>query len=270
MRVHHLNCGTMKPWATPDGLVCHVLVIETDHGLALVDSGFGVMDGPQRRTRMGSARHYVRPIFDPDEAAIRQLPSLGYDPRDVRDIILTHFDADHIGGLSDFPWARVHLTADEIGAAKARTTLVEKRRYRAGYIDELDVVGHSPSRTEAWHGFDAATELASVGPGIFLVALPGHSRGHAAVAVETDGRRILHVGDSFYHHGQVDGTGHAPLAMTAMERVIARDWRRVQSNHERLSELWAADDPALTLINAHDPTLFERARDGERQPRRPD
>lgn len=39
MRVHHLNCGTMHPRFVPDGLVCHVLLLETAAGLVLVDSG---------------------------------------------------------------------------------------------------------------------------------------------------------------------------------------------------------------------------------------
>lgn len=37
MKVHHLNCGTMRPPGTPT-LVCHVLLVETDNGLVLVDT----------------------------------------------------------------------------------------------------------------------------------------------------------------------------------------------------------------------------------------
>jgi hypothetical protein len=46
-----------------------------------------------------------------------------------------------------------------------------------------------------------------------------------------------------------------------MERVIAHDWKRVQANHRRLSELWQAEDPDLILVNAHDPRLFYLARE---------
>ena len=89
-----------------------------------------------------------------------------------------------------------------------------------------------------------------------LINLPGHSRGHAAVAVDNGDRWILHTGDAFYHHGQLDGSNSAPRAITAMERLIARDWAKVKGNHQRLRELWAANDPDLLLVNAHDPDLL--------------
>ena len=41
MKVHHLNCGTMHPYGVPT-IVCHVLLVETDNGLVLVDTGYGV------------------------------------------------------------------------------------------------------------------------------------------------------------------------------------------------------------------------------------
>lgn len=262
MKVHHLNCGSMRPRGAPDGLVCHVLLIETPTGLALVDTGLGLRYGADPGKLFGPSRFFVRPVFDEAEAAIRQVQALGFDPHDVRDIILTHFDADHVGGIGDFPWARVHLTSDEATAALAPRTLTEKARYLPAQRDHHpDLVRHDPAAGDRWRGFAAATELTEIGDGIVLLALPGHSRGHAAVAVEAgDDRWILHVGDSFYHHGQIDGHGKPPIALTGMERVIAYNWPQVRDNHHRLRELWSTADPGLQIVNAHDPNLFEMAR----------
>lgn len=260
MKVHHLNCGTMRPWATPGGLVCHVLLVETPNCLVLIDTGLGLSDADDPAGRFGPTRFYVRPAFDRTEAAITQLPRLGFDPHDVRHVVLTHFDADHTGGLTDFPWAQVHLTAAEKFAALHPAGAVERGRYPAAQRKHgPDLVEHSPAGSEAWRGFAGAEELTGIAPGIVLISLPGHTRGHAAIAVDAGDRWVLHAGDSFYHHGQIDGTGNAPIALTAMERVVAHDWDKVQANHRRLSELWRADHPDLLLVNAHDPTLLHRA-----------
>ncbi|WP_341530547.1 hypothetical protein WKK05_15475 [Nostoc sp. UHCC 0302] len=54
MHIHHLNCGCMCPigGALFDGfsrglvanLICHCLLVETNQGLVLIDTGFGQRD----------------------------------------------------------------------------------------------------------------------------------------------------------------------------------------------------------------------------------
>ncbi|MGW4981110.1 hypothetical protein [Streptomyces mirabilis] len=70
-------------------------------------------------------------------------------------------------------------------------------------------------------GFAAARELDAIAPGIVLFSLPGHTRGHACVAVDTRARWLLHSGDAFYHHGTLDGRTRVPAALRAMERMRA-------------------------------------------------
>ena len=82
MRVHHLNCGTMRPLGGKliDGrpgvfrratMVCHCLLVETNDGLALVDTGIGLGD-IANPPRLG--RKWVRqttPKLDPAETAVQ-------------------------------------------------------------------------------------------------------------------------------------------------------------------------------------------------------
>lgn len=257
MKVHHLNCGTMHPPGTE--LVCHVLLIETATGLALVDSGFGSADVADPKRRVGPARFYTRPTFDPAETAIAQVRSLGFDPADVRDIVVTHFDADHIGGLSDFAHARVHTTAAEVLAAITEPGWRERRRYRpAQWSHGPRIVEHEPDG-DLWRGFAAAKPLDDIDPGIVLVALPGHTRGHAAVAIDAGDRWLLHAGDAFYHPATVGDPGKAPWSLRLMEAVVATVPKQVRSNHERLTELRARQDPDLLVLCAHDPSLLAEA-----------
>jgi glyoxylase-like metal-dependent hydrolase (beta-lactamase superfamily II) len=259
MKVHHLNCGTMLPPATPR-LVCHVLLVEAPTGLVLVDSGFGLDDIADPRRRLGGSRVLIRPVLEAEETAARQVERLGSRREDVRHIVLTHFDADHIGGLSDFPHATVHATDAEVLGSMVSPSRRERSRYRpAQWAHGPKIVEHRPDG-ERWRGFAAAKELTDVAPGLVLVSLPGHTRGHAAVAVDTGGRWILHAGDAFYHHGTLDGHSRVPGTLRAMESLIAYDGKRVRDNHARLAELYRRADPDLLIVSAHDPALLEEAR----------
>lgn len=262
MKVHHLNCGTMRLRGGPR-LVCHVLLLETDtQGLVLVDSGFGLMDIAAPGRRVGPARHYIRPAFDPEETAARQVERLGFQRADVRHIVLTHFDSDHIGGLADFPHATVHITAAEAHGAIHAPSWRERLRFRpAQWAHGPSIVEHTPDG-EAWRGFAAAKELDSIAPGIVLVSLPGHTRGHACVAVDTGSRWILHAGDAFYHPGTLDGLAPVSAALRSMETAVAYDLKQVRANHARLAELHRRMEPDLAIVCAHDPGLYEKMRAG--------
>ena len=214
MKVHHLNCGTMDSPGTP--IVCHVLLVETDNGLVLVDSG--LRPSGLRGSHAGSARPAAccGPRFDVEETAARQVEALGFRRDDVRHIITTHFDIDHIGGLADFPDAQVHVTAAEALGAMRPPTRMEKFRFRsAQWAHGPKIVEHEPDG-EKWRGFAAAKELDAIAPGIVLVSLPGHSRGHACVAVDAGHRWVLHCGDAFYYEGTIDGRSTVPSLMRAV------------------------------------------------------
>ena len=135
MRVHHLNCITMcppggrlmdgrrRPKGVPAALVCHTLLLETDQGLVLVDTGFGLEDVRNPRPRLSPFfLNLNRPRLNEDMTAVRQIERLGFKAEDVRHIVLTHLDFDHAGGLDDFPMARVHVMNDEVEAAAAQRT----------------------------------------------------------------------------------------------------------------------------------------------------
>ncbi len=259
MKVHHLNCGTMHPPRAPH-CVCHVLLVETDNGLVLVDSGFGIDDCADPPGRVGPVRFITRPVFVPTETAAHQLDRLGFRREDVRHIVVTHFDTDHIGGIADFPHAHIHVTAAEAFAAFSSPTRQEKVRYgRQQWASELKIVEHNAGG-ESWRGFAAAKELDEIAPGIVLISLPGHTRGHACVAVDAGHRWILHCGDAFYHYGSLDGT-HVPRSLWAMETAVAFDRKKMRDNHSRLAELYrSAEEDDLFIVSAHDSAMFERAK----------
>ena len=259
MKVHHLNCGTMNVPTAP--MVCHVLLIETDNGLVLVDSGYGLQDCARPGPRLGPIRHLFRPVLAPVETAAHQVEALGFRRDEVRHIIATHLDLDHIGGIADFPQAQIHLTAAEARGAIHSPSPREKVRFRATQWAHGPMLTEHTADGEPWRGFAAAKELDEIAGGIVLIPLPGHTRGHACVAVDAGHRWVLHCGDAFYHRAALDGRSRAPRVLTAAEHLVAFDRKQMLDNHARLAELFGRGEPDLLIVNSHDPGLFGHARD---------
>lgn len=254
MRIHHLNCGTMA-----FGLVDHCLLIETRTELVLVDTGYGLGCVRDPGRMVGVSRFALGAKLSEAETAVRQIQALGYDPRDVRHILLTHLDLDHSGGLADFPEATVHVHGPEFRAAMALPTLSERLRYRAPQWS------HGPKWMvneveggEDWFGFTTVRDLPGLPPEILAVPLPGHTRGHSGYAIDSGNGWLLHAGDSFMVESSIDPEQpHTPFAVKLYETgALVRDAYR--ENQRRLRELKHLHGHQVTVINSHDAAVFAR------------
>lgn len=112
---------------------------------------------------------------------------------------------------------------------------------------------------ERWRGFAVAKEPKAISPGIVLVSLPGHTRGHACVAVDAGHRWVLHCGGAFYYAGTVDGRSPVPLRIKLTENLVAFDRKALHDNHSRLAEFYALQQPDVVIVSAHDPKLLAHA-----------
>ena len=265
MKVHHLNCGSMCPWGrrwlsgegawfAPAHLCCHCLLIEGKQGLILVDTGLGtgdVSDPP----RLGKAFNLlVRPRLQMSDTALHQIRELGLDPRDVQHIVPTHLDLDHAGGLSDFPRAQVHVHTQELSAALRRSTWRERDRYvPAQWAHEPDWVTHQVGG-ERWLGFEAVQALPGTDEEVLLVPLPGHTRGHCGVAVRQGGGWLLHCGDAYFHHGEMQASPQCPPGLRMFQWLVQMDGPSRLANQARLHALKQTHGHEVTLFCAHDPT----------------
>jgi len=265
MRIHHLNCGSHCPIggrfydSTATGLsanICtHCLLIELKDSLLLVDTGYGLQDvrnAPQRRlSRLWPL--VLNPRLREQDTAIRQVEALGYSARDVRNIVLTHLDFDHAGGLEDFPGAKVHLLATERDAAqRLPRSFVGNQRYRPLQWDAVrDWRGYLPDG-EGWFGFEAVRQLEGLPPEILLIPLRGHTLGHAGVAVSTSGGWLLNAGDAYLHHTELGAKGGMPPGLALYERIMTTDLPAARHNLQRLRELKDAHGSQIDIFCSHD------------------
>jgi glyoxylase-like metal-dependent hydrolase (beta-lactamase superfamily II) len=265
MRVHHLDCCTMRPRFTDVKLVSHCLLLETAaHGLVLVDTGLGlddVRDPGRLGTLFGPAMRIDATLTQ--MPALPQVEALGFRRDDVRHIVLTHLDFDHAGGLPDFPEAKIHVHATEKDAALARATFVERTRYVPAQLahgpkwETYDAVG------EPWNGVPAVRQLAGLPPELLALPLPGHSRGHAAIAVDTGRGWLVHAGDAYFEHSERErgDTRGMPWPLRCVERFIAMDYARVRENHHTLADLARRD--GVAVFGAHDTIEYERLKQSQ-------
>ncbi len=262
-KIRHLNLATMCPVggrlvsgspAEPAELVVHALLVETDEGLVLVDTGFGLDDVRDARARLGAPLLWAGRLRLRDEdTAIRQIERLGHRASDVRHIVVTHLDPDHAGGLADFPHAAVHVHRREQEAALHPSTLLERERYRPAQLAHGPTWRLHEEAGETWNGF---ASVRAVTDDVLLVPLFGHSRGHAAVAVRTGGTApewLLHAGDAYFFHGELDEPPTCPPGLALFQRVVAFDDAARRANQARLRQLRRDQGPRVRIVSAHSP-----------------
>lgn len=243
-------------------MVCHCMVVETKHGLVLVDTGLFAEADFERMRAPRPFLAFMRPPRERDATAARQLEKLGYRKSDVRHVVCTHLDVDHAGGISDFPEAEVHVMRAEHDAAHARPTMNERRRYVPSHFTHAPKWKTHDVAGDTWKGFDAVRALAEDEPDVLLVPLSGHTRGHAAVAVRTASGWLLHCGDAYFHHDEMTPEKSAPFGLRVFQQAIAVDDCARRHNQDRLREL-AAGHGDVRVFCAHSKHELERQR-GER------
>ncbi len=273
VKIHSLNCATLCPpcrravngdggYLESGAMICHCLLIETaQDGLILVDTGFGIEDcqAPQRRLGL-SIRATSRPVLQERETAVRQVEALGFKASDVRQILLTHLDLDHAGGLSDFPAATVHLLAEEKRAAEGRNTWLARSRYRPEqwrHVNRWEL--YSEAEGECWKGLRNARRVRGIREDILMIPLIGHTFGHAGYGIDQGVGSFLHCGDAYFNGASVRGraTGQrVPWGMARFQQLVATDRVRMNETQAELMALYERESIApnpLEIFCAHDP-----------------
>jgi len=233
---------------------CHCLLVETNDGLVLIDTGVGLGDIESPSRRLGAVFvGMMRPALDPNETAVRQVEKLGFSKNDVRHILVTHLDVDHAGGLGDFPAARLHVFEPEYRAAMTRATRMEENRYRTAHWAHGPELRTYSVQGEHWFGFESVRDLDGLPPEILMIPLVGHSRGHCGIAVDTADGWLLHCGDAYFHRGDIMRPRTTPPLLRMFQSSMNVDRAARKHNQKRLCELAKNHGNEVTLFCAHDP-----------------
>lgn len=160
-----------------------LLIQHPTKGIVLFDTGYSQHVLRAMKTFPFQLYKMTTPVyFKEGESAKEQLEARGIQATAVRFIILSHFHADHMGGLRDFPNATFICSGQELEEVKQKTGFrALKSAYipallptdfhkRAQFIEELPVI-QTPIFSDI---YPEAVDLFGDGS-ILGIALPGHT-----------------------------------------------------------------------------------------------
>lgn len=222
MQVEHVSFGSLH--AGPDQIACcHCLILEFNSRVVLVDTGIGLHDIDEPERRIGNELIEAAGFqFNENHTAVSQLASRGISPDDVTDIILTHCDPDHAGGLVDFPQATVHVSLEEYQNLESGHPRYCKPQFEHG--PKWRCYDNTNETCLGLYGMNARPIRGAGDEGPFLVPLFGHTRGHCGVALQEDNGWRLHAGDSYYTRRELWGEDKVNME---------RGKLRADDNHKR-------------------------------------
>lgn len=170
----------------PNDIRC--MLIESDAGLVLVDTGNGDKLNAKQRQILG--------LDDRNERLLGEMAKVGYKAEDVDVVLLTHLHGDHAGGCTR-----------RDGETGPLIATFSRARYLAQRI-ELSEASFPNERTAAtyvgdnWQPLLASKQMTVVdgpqrlGSHIRTTITPGHTAALQAVWVEDQGERLVFLGDS--------------------------------------------------------------------------
>ncbi|MBN9416034.1 hypothetical protein ABS71_06850 [bacterium SCN 62-11] len=231
----------------PLPLPVRVFVLDhPEHGKFLWDTGYG--PAFWRATRNFPARllrWVIPPRLLPEEQLTRQV-----QVEQLAGLGLSHFHPDHVGSVPDLPrlptwvlraeWQRVQ----KLPYFQSLHTAHLKALFPTGdlhYFEDLE--------SRVWPGL----EILGRGWDWFgdgsarIFPLPGHTRGHLGLWMETGDGPLFAVGDAYYVPEQLDG-----VPLPAPTRWIVEDARAYQATLDKLAQL-RRRRPEVTLRACHEP-----------------
>ncbi len=169
------------------------------------------------------------------------LRSVGIEPADVDDVVLSHMHWDHAGNWKGFPKARFHLQEAEMAYCTGRCMCHELLRRPFDVEHVAEAVRHVFAERVAFH---AGT--AEIAPGITLHLVGGHSGGLQVLRVPTARGFVVLASDATHFWANIRRRN--PFALLHNLEHMIEGWITC----ERL-----ADGPDH-IIPGHDPEVLRR------------
>jgi glyoxylase-like metal-dependent hydrolase (beta-lactamase superfamily II) len=235
------------------GIIRHPL-----RGVWLIDTGIGpqALDAPGRPFALRAYASALRYRLQATQSPHAVLDAMGLRPRDVAGVIVTHFHADHVARLAEFPMARIVTHEPTLAQVRSAHDLVNIAHgvfpslIPAGLEMRLACTTTLPQR-DLPYGLGQGADL--FGDGSCLVAhLPGHAAGHFGLAFPQLARPLLYACDAQWVLPALqDGAAPGyPLRAVLDDPALAADSAGLVAG-------WSAAGGQVMLCHDPDPTGYD-------------
>jgi N-acyl homoserine lactone hydrolase len=238
-RLAVLDYGTFE--VAEDGRRIPILgyVVMSGEHVVLVDTGFpaAYFEDAGAATRRDGLDNFGRLVeLGPGNRPEAQLGLLGLSPDDVTELVITHGDIDHVGGLHDFPGATIVTSRVEREAGPPRY-----------FGDARPVDWPTDARYRLVEGDDV------LAPGLSLVATPGHSPGHLSLLVHLrESGAIILAADAVSRQHELESGVNGGASDPDQARVSAMRLQRLAQAERALLVYGHDPQQRLTLRRAPD------------------
>lgn len=161
------------------------VLVDTGKKKILIDTGYG-SKLPEKQQRIIGAEE--------GDPLLQSLSDQGVSPEEIDKVILSHLHFDHAGGAT-----RVNEDADTVPAFPEADYFVQRREWVVATANFPELEGAYPQgnllpleETGQLHLVDGTAEIV---PGVRMEVTGGHTEGHAAVIIESEGETAVYLGD---------------------------------------------------------------------------
>lgn len=211
----HMTPG--KDVGKPVSMPVYTYLIEHPQGLVLVDTG---------------QEHGGPSVVEEQDLVVNRLKEVGYEPEDIRYVIMTHLHVDHAAYMEKFPNATFIVRKEELRAAWW-SEKSEKGYVYDHYRNTRDYSFYEPLDEEIFDVFMDGTVL--------CIDTKGHTRGHQSVIVNLkESGSLVIVGDAASFKENIDSN--------IQPGTCSNTWYAMQS----IQKLKHLRECGYTLLYGHD------------------
>lgn len=227
------------------------LIQHPEKGWILFDTGYSLEF--YRATRRFPNSLYAAATkvhIRPEETVASQLLRHHISPEDIEHIIVSHFHADHIGGLKDFPNAKFYCSkiahqevSDVSGFLAVRKGILPALipvdfGNRAKFIEEVAVISNHPVLGKQFDLFGDDSLL--------LYELPGHARGQLGLRITTAKQGYFLIADACW----LKQSYQQLLLPHPVVRLFFDSWRDFKTSLQRVHQFHLAY-PEVLIVPTH-------------------